>query len=455
MIKRRLLLLIFGLLFAQRAAGALPPLAVSANHRYLQDPTGKPFFLVGDCPQNLPLKLTIPEFDGYMAECAARGFNFLWICIDGQRGGNGKPDDPPPQDRAGRLMMRQGWDIATLNAGYFETIDAILASADKHGHYCMLTPLSECQWTQDNINRNSPEKWRVYGRFLGERYKHQGNIVWQFGNDHLNEPAQHAIVEGLKAAGDRHLMTINWRPGYHKLGSSWERKYKHGESWIDIDAWYRNGPVSDGAAACYWQKIEYERPNPMPSFQCEAGYQQPDGGGNERANVSDLYIRMQNYYVALGGGCGGHVYGAGWLADAWDYESYRDNCGRIQTKHFRNLFAPREWWTLVPDYAHVFVTAGFGTLSPTTMDYVGAAIDARGSLGIVYLPKAATITVDMTKFSGPVNARWFDPTNGAFTPIKGSPLSNTGSREFKTPGDNIAGCGDWILLLESQTNPMR
>jgi hypothetical protein len=190
----------------------------------------------------------------------------------------------------------------------------------------------------------------------------------------------------------------------------------------------------------------------MPSFQCEAGYQQPYLGQRDSANATDLYIRMQNYYVALGGGCGGHVYGAGWLADTWDYESYRDNGGRIQTKHFKNLFAVREWWTLVPDYAHTFVTAGFGTLTPKTMDYVGAAIDARGTLGLAYCPKATTIRVDLTKFSGPVTARWFDPTNGAFTAIRGSPFANSGPQDFSTPGQNIAGCEDWVLVLETKSD---
>jgi hypothetical protein len=54
----------------------------------------------------------------------------------------------------------------------------------------------------------------------------------------------------------------------------------------------------------YWQKIEFERPHPMPSFQTEAAYQQPDGPAG-RANASDLACRMQTYYVALGRGCGG------------------------------------------------------------------------------------------------------------------------------------------------------
>src|ERR1041385_5319691 len=97
--------------------GALPALRVSSNHRYLEDVSGQPFFLVGDCPQNLPLKLAIPEFDGYMAECASRGFNLLWICIDGQRSGAGTTN--APLDRANHLMMTNGWDIGTLNDDYF------------------------------------------------------------------------------------------------------------------------------------------------------------------------------------------------------------------------------------------------------------------------------------------------------------------------------------------------
>ncbi len=132
------------------------------------------------------------------------------------------------------------------------------------------------------------------------------------------------------------------------------------------------------------------------------------------------------------------------------------SCGSsAEAKHFKKLFTAREWWTLGPDYGHAFVTAGYGTLSPTTMDYVGAAIDARGTLGIVYCPKAATITIDLARFSAAVHAQWFDPTNGAFTPIGESPFANHGAVEFTPPGSNIAGAKDWVLLLETQSAAAR
>jgi hypothetical protein len=389
----------------------------------------------------MPVKMAISEMDAYLLDCKNKGFNLLWVCIDGQRG-LGLQDAIKTRDRNGNLMMASGWDISTVNNAYFETIDAIVSKMEAHDIYAMLTPLSECQWTQENINSNSVSKWHNYGLFLGNRYKDMPHIIWQFGNDNINKAAQHAIVQGIKEAGDTHLMTVNWRPGYHEFGSSWVRKYQYGESWIDLDAWYENAITTESGAACYWQKIEYERAHPMPSFQTEGPYQQPDP-----KNASDLDIRMQNYYVALGGGCGGHVYGAGWMADDWDYDTYKNNGGRVQTIYFKNLFVSRDWTTLVPDYDHTFITAGYGTLSMNTLDYVGAAIN-NGTLGMAYCPKAVTITVNMSKFSGPVTARWYDPTNGDYRSIKGSPFSNKGSRQFTTPGTNSAGSGDWVLVLE-------
>ena len=423
-----------------KPSAKLTKLRVSSNHRYLEDASARPFFLVGDCPQNLALKLARAEFDAYMADCESKGFNWLWICIDGQNSDG--PTTNPPVDKQGHRMMMAGWDIGTLNDAYFETIDAIVKAARKHNHYCAFTPLSECQWSQANINRGSADKWRNYGRYLDKRYKSEPNIIWAIGNDNINRTAQHAIVEGIKEAGDTHLMTVNWRPGYHQEGSGWIRKRNYGESWVDLNAWYINAPISQNGAPCYWQKIEYERPDPMPSFPCETEYQQP------YAKASDLACRMQNYYVALGGGCGGQVYGAGWLADEWDYDIYKNNGGRLETIHFKNLFTGRDWPSLAPDYKHAFITDGYGTLSTNTTDYVGAAMNG-GTLGMAYCPKSATITADLSKFSGLVKARWYDPTNGKFQNIAGSPFSNSGSHRFSTPGNNSTGDDDWVLVLEA------
>jgi hypothetical protein len=72
---------------------------------------------------------------------------------------------------------------------------------------------------------------------------------------------------------------------------------------------------------------------------------------------------------------------------------------------------------------------------------------------IAYLPSIRTVTINMTKFPGPVTARWFDPSNGTYSSITGSPLPNTGTRSFGPSGNNSDGNGDWVLVLESTPTP--
>jgi hypothetical protein len=44
-------------------------------------------------------------------------------------------------------------------------------------------------------------------------------------------------------------------------------------------------------------------------------------------------------------------------------------------------------------------------------------------------------------------ARWWNPTNGAFTTI--GTYANTGTHAFTPPGDNGTGFDDWVLVLDT------
>jgi hypothetical protein len=128
--------------------------------------------------------------------------------------------------------------------------------------------------------------------------------------------------------------------------------------------------------------------------------------------------------------------------------------GSIQFKYLANLFAARPWYDLVPDQTHAVVTTGYGTFSSSgfdigSNDYLAAARTPDGKLVMAYMPTTRTITVDMTKLSGTVTARWYDPTNGNYVAIAGSPFPNTGSRQFTPAGSNSDGSGDWVLVLEA------
>ena len=73
-----------------------------------------------------------------------------------------------------------------------------------------------------------------------------------------------------------------------------------------------------------------------------------------------------------------------------------------------------------------------------------------GTLAISYLPTGGTIVVDMTRLAGRVQAQWYDPTNGTYSPVSGSPFRNAGSVHLTTPGKNADGDPDWVLVLNAR-----
>jgi Putative collagen-binding domain of a collagenase len=149
----------------------------------------------------------------------------------------------------------------------------------------------------------------------------------------------------------------------------------------------------------------------------------------------------------------------------------------------KDLFVSRKWHDLVPDQTHTVVTAGYdrsscivgkfvayfgknqnslvsmalgrirrhsGIGSITSNTCATAARTSDGALVMVYMPTIRAITVDMSKLTGPTTARWYDPTSGGYTDVKGSPFANEGSRQFiPSEANNKSGEGDWVLVLEA------
>jgi hypothetical protein len=102
------------------------------------------------------------------------------------------------------------------------------------------------------------------------------------------------------------------------------------------------------------------------------------------------------------------------------------------------FWSTRAWYNTIPDQGHTVVT---GT-TPTTYN-------PDGSLAVSYLMNGGKATVNLARFNGRVTARWFDPANGTYRVISGSPFSNSGSRSFTAPGKNSGGGADWVLVLET------
>jgi len=178
-------------------------------------------------------------------------------------------------------------------------------------------------------------------------------------------------------------------------------------------------------------------------------------------------VRVQAYQALLSGAMGQafgnspiwHFNGPGVFPTGapTTWQGWLSSPGTLSMVHVHDLFTSRAWWTLVPDASNPLLTNGYAGSGGTPYDLAVAARASDGSYGIVYMPSARSITVDMSKFDGPrVNARWFDPASGAPTAvvIPGSPFpTSSGSQVLLPPTGNNASTSepftDWVLLLES------
>jgi hypothetical protein len=229
-----------------------------------------------------------------------------------------------------------------------------------------------------------------------------------------------------------------------------------GPSWapiIDLSATYTYAPT-------YAQVLrDYHRG--LPTFMVEANYEFEENLRGD--NSAPRSLRKQAYWTMLSGATG-HLYGNGYtwpFAPGWK-SKYDTKVGR-QMGDLRRLLESLRWYDLVPDENHAVVTAGFGefrdgdpqigpeqsTVRVAENEYVTSAATSDGSVAISYLPTMSVpVTVHMGHFSGPVLARWFDPSSGSFRSIKGGPFPNSGERDFLPPGLNRDKDPDWVLVLQ-------
>jgi hypothetical protein len=424
------------------------PLKASINNRYLVDQNNTPFLIVGDSPQSLIGRLSKSDAVVYMANRQRYGINTLWVhllcnnktaCNTNGSSFDGIPPFTIPSD------------ISTPNPAYFERVDDMLKIAAAHNMTILLDTVETSGWLA-TFKANGPEKAAAFGRYLGNRYRDVPNIIWMYGNDFQTwaDPGDDAVVlavaKGIKSIDSSHIHTTELN--YLSSGSLDDARW---EPIVELDGTYTYFPT-------YAQVLkEYNRSNFRPVFMEEANYEFERNQNTDGGSIANL--RHQEYWTMLSGATG-QLYGSkytwtlptGWL---FNWRSYLDTPGVMQLSYMKKLFAPRKWYDLVPDQAHSVVTDGYGTFAPlgtgsvTTDTFATAARTPDGTLMMVYIPAIRTITVDMSKLSGPSVAHWYDPTTGKYVDVSTSLLGNSGPRQFRPPSNNNDGDRDWVLVLET------
>lgn len=406
------------------------PLSVSPSRRHLVDANNRPFFIHGDAAWSLVAQLSRKDADIYLSDRRNKGFNTILVNLIEHEFAAA-----PPKNYYGETPFLPPGDFEAPNESYFEHVDQLIGSAAEKGFLILLAPAymgfegGHEGWYQE-MKANGPAKLKNYGRYLGKRFRKHANILWVHGGD-FNPPETvllRALVSGIRDNDTRSLNTFHGSRGTSAtdfLGTA--------EAWLQVSSIY-TGATDVVHAAMH----EYSR-FPRPFFLIEARYE------GEGANA--VTVRLQAYQTILSGGCG-HVmgnlpiwrFGEGW-------QRALNSNGAQTLVYLRRLIERYAWSKLRPDFANTFLIEGV----KSTSDRAVAAIANDGSFGLLYMPSARSVTLNLAMLAGPkVRVHWYDPTTGDVSTLPGLSMPASGSRTFVPYAHNASGDSDWVLVLESE-----
>jgi hypothetical protein len=393
-------------------------------------------------------RLNREEAQYYLRNRAAKGFTVIQAVALAELGGTDVPN------AYGELALTNR-DPTTPNEAYFSHVDQIVHYAEELGLFIGMLPTWGSSWKL--VGRDGAiftvENARVYGRFIGERYRHKA-VIWILGGDqNIESEAEYAIIESMalgvrEGDGGTHLIT------YHPRGPGRSAEYFHQAEWLDFNMCQSSHAAHDHDNGLFIEH-DYGLEPPKPTVDGEPRYETiPVGFYHRDASRYDRFddydVRQAAYWALMAGACG-HTYGnnniwqmwtperepAIWANIPW-YESL-DTPGAFQMGHVRHLFESYPSQELVP--AQDMIVDG-----PTS----GAA-KIRGMLSrdktfaFIYSPRGKQFTLDRRVFKPKrLKELWYDPRYGCAYHIH-----TTANAAFQTYAPPTSGRGnDWILVLE-------
>jgi hypothetical protein len=308
-------------------------------------------------------------------------------------------------------------------------VDAVISKAAALGLYIALLPT----WG-DKVNKASwgigPEIFNkdnayVYGKYLGQRYARQWNIIWILGGDRNPRGAGdvavwEAMAAGITAGvGNKDSVLISFHPQPHDPGgsSAW---FNHA-GWLDFNM-NQSGhcperPVYEIISHGY--KLYPVR----PVIDGESLYEDHPicFNANEYGFSTADEVR-KDLYRELFAGAFGVTYGCN---DVWQmYGPGKDPVGRAgafwydalhltgaeQMRYIKKLMLSRPFLTRVPDQSLI--------LEKQEKDdtYIMGMRDQDGSYAFIYTPGGKGFAVNTLPLRGKfLKVSWYDPENGFFS----------------------------------------
>jgi hypothetical protein len=439
----------------------LPRINVSSNQRFLVTESGEAFFWLGDTAWELFHRLSRTEAETYLETRRSQGFNVIQAVVLAELDGLHTPN-------ANGHIPLLGDDPTRPNEFYFRHVDEIIRLAAAKGIYIGLLPtwgdkVHGGAWGIGPVIFN-PENARVYGQYLGQRYRDDTNILWVLGGDR-NAQGYEAVWAGL-AQGLCDGLGLNPFMTYHPMGGTSSSASLHQAEWLSMNMMQSGHCLVDTPN---WEMIQadYTRLPAKPVLDGEPNYEDHPidpylrQWRSEYGRFDPCDVRKQAYRAVFAGACG-HTYGHHSVWQMWSrerqpvtfamppWEEAILRPGAQQLIHLKNLMLSRPYFSRIPgqdmlvDLAPAPPVAGpDDRLNPRRAAYPVATRDAGGAYGLVYFPQAEqTFKVDLRLLNGPVKAWWYDPRSGRSHFAGDYPSYIT---SFTSP---IAG-PDWVLVLDA------
>ena len=430
------------------AAISFGQFTVSENkHFILRD--GKAFFWLGDTAWELFHRLNRSQAESYLKRRAEQGFTVIQATIlaefDGLHTANPYNDLPLLNDNP-----------ETPNENYFKHVDYIIDKAAEYNLVVGLLPTWGDKVYKSGWGKGpkifTKENAKVYGKWLGERYKKKQNIIWILGGDRNPQNETQVAIWRNMAAGieegvtKEHKPMITFHPQPNQLGSA---EWYHKDDWLSFNMFQnghcRNMPVYDNIGKVYnLQPIK-------PVMDGEALYEDhPVCFNANDLGTSNAYDVRMYAYLELFAGAHGHTYGC---HDIWQFYSpytpavngphifwqeAMELPGANQMQFVKRLLLSRPFLERVPDQSLILEN----NYAPSERIQATRGKD----YAFIYSTIGKPFTVNLQKINGSkMNVGWYNPRNGVTTKL-GS-FNKLPAQKF-TPPTNGYG-QDWVLIIDN------
>ncbi len=419
-------------LIGERKVGKLK---ISSNSRMLQYEDNASFFWKGDTAWEMSVDTTQEDVRLYMEDRSEKGFSVIQVSALPIRysSGNFAQNEDGYFPFSDTVAFK---NFNTPNEKYWQHIDYIIETAEKHKLYVALLPT----W---NGGLRSESEARVYGEFIAKRYKNRDNIIWVVGGDDTKQEENRAIWNALGKTIDR-IVGEGQLISYHPPGFTSSTKFFKDASWIDFHM-VQSGHCVSQENANELLKRTYEEVN-APVLDAEPRYEainecftSDNKEGGREFNAEDV---REIAYRQLFSGAFGHTYGH---HSVWQkyVEGEESRAGKTPTIEWKDALDAEGARQMVHLGKLMRSRPQLGREPDPRMIESGDAIATRGvGYAFIYLPKGGRVSLYTDRVSKQkIKAWWFNPRTGDAEEIE--VFESSGIKHFDTKNKE-----DMILVLD-------